>query len=253
MKHWSEMSSRWHEDYERGRPGYPASAVRLLDAPGPASILELGAGTGKLTRLLLQDHADVVAIEPDPEMRRWLAARCPEATLIAGTAEAIALTDSSVDAVFSAEAFHWFAHDRAVAEIGRVLRPRGQLVLVWNRPAGGIEPPITDVERLLEPLWPEGIDMPLDLDPRRFAHARDWPSAVEDSAFEPLSETHLPNTHIVDRDGLVAFFGSMGWISSLADDERDDLLDRVRSALIATEYEMRFETYVYSTRLRPDA
>jgi SAM-dependent methyltransferase len=246
------MSSQWHDDYERGRPGYPASAVRLLDAPGSTSVLELGAGTGKLTRLLLGDHADVLAIEPDPEMRRWLAARCPEVALIAGTAEAIPLADRSMDAVFSAEAFHWFAHDRALAEIARVLRPDGQLVLVWNRPAGGIEPPITAVERLLEPLWPKEIDMPLDLDPRRFPHARDWPRAFDDSAFEPLQEMHLPNTHIVDRDGLVAFFGSMGWISSLSEDDRMGLLDQVRSALIAADYEMRFETYVYSTRLRRD-
>lgn len=178
MKHWNEMSSRWHEDYERGRPGYPPSAVRTLDAPGSASVLELGAGTGKLTRLLVQDHAEVLAIEPDPQMRRWLAAVCPEAVLVAGTAEAIPLADQSVDAVFSAEAFHWFAHDRALAQICRVMRPDGKLVLMWNRPAGRVEPPITAVEHLLEPLWPEDIEMPLDLDPRRLPHAREWPTAL---------------------------------------------------------------------------
>lgn len=250
MKHWSEMSSRWHRDYERGRPGYPAPAVRL-GSPSPRSVLELGAGTGKLTRLLVQDHAGVVAVEPDPEMRRWLAALCPEAALIAATAEATPLADGSVDAVFSAEAFHWFAHDRAVQEIGRVLRPGGELVLVWNRPAGPIDPPIAAVEQLLEPHWPEGIDMPLDLDARRFPYARDWPTAFADSAFEPLREMQFPNPHEVDRDGLVAFFGSMGWISSLPDDERSDLLDEVRARLTATAYALPFETDVYATRLRP--
>jgi SAM-dependent methyltransferase len=250
VKHWSEMASRWHEDYERGRPGYPASAVRILDDPGSKRVLELGAGTGKLTRLLIQDHAHVLAIEPDPGMRRWLAANCPEAALVGGNAEAIPLADRSVDAVFSAEAFHWFAHDRALVEIARVLRPMGELALVWNRPAGRIEPPIAAVERLLEPLWPEDIDMPLDLDARRFPYARDWPSAFASSAFEPLREMRFPNSHVVDRDGLVAYFGSMGWISSLPDDERSTLLDDVRSELEAAAYELPFETSVYATRLR---
>jgi SAM-dependent methyltransferase len=249
VKHWNEMSARWHEDYERGRPGYPSSAVRVLGVPGSASILELGAGTGKLTRLLVQDHAEVLAIEPDPEMRRWLAAVCPQALLVAATAEAIPFADQSVDAVFSAEAFHWFAHERALAEIGRVMRPGGELVLLWNRPAGQIAPPINAVERLLEPFWPEDVDMPLDLDPRRFAHARDWPNALADSAFEPLREARYPNTQVVDRDGLVAFFGSMGWIGSLADDERSRLLDDVRSRLSAAKYRMPFETSVYRTQL----
>ena len=244
------MASRWHDDYERGRPGYPASAVRILDGPGSKRVLDLGAGTGKLTRLLLQDHVEVLAIEPDPGMRPWLAMTCPAAALIGGAAEAIPLADSSVDAVFSAEAFHWFAHDRALAEIARVLRPMGELALVWNRPAGGIEPPITAVERLLEPRWPEDIEMPLDLDARRFPHARDWPNAFASSLFEPLRETTFPNPHVVDRDGLLAYFSSMGWISSLPDDERSNLLDEVRSELKATAYELSFEIHVHSTRLR---
>jgi SAM-dependent methyltransferase len=244
------MASRWHADYERGRPGYPASAVRVLDEPGSNVVLELGAGTGKLTRLLVQDHAEVVAVEPDPGMWRGLVAACPEATLIAGMAEAVPLADRSVDAVFCAEAFHWFAHDRALAEIGRVLRPNGALALLWNRPAGGIDPPITAVERLLAPLWPEDIDMPLDLDARNFPYARDWPRSFATSAFEPLQEHSFPNRHLIDREGLVAFFASMGWIGSLPDDERTSLLDRVRSALDDTAYVLSFETYVYSTRLR---
>ena len=106
-----------------------------------------------------------------------------------------------------------------------MMRPDGRLVLMWNRPAGQVEPPITAVELLLEPLWPDGIEMPLDLDPRRFEYARDWPNAFEGSGFEPLRETRLPNMHVVDRDGLVAFFGSMGWIGSLPDGDRTRLLD----------------------------
>lgn len=248
MKHWNEMSSRWHENYERGRPGYPMSAVRIPGVGRARRVLELGAGTGKLTRLLLREHAEVVAIEPDPGMRPWLAATCPDAKLIGGTAEAIPLADGAVDAVFSAEAFHWFAHDRALVEIARVLRPMGALALVWNRPAGSITPPITAVERLLATLWPEDLDMPLDLDARRFPYARDWPVAFAGSVFEDPREMTFPNLHVVDRGGLVAYFASMGWISSLPDEERKDLLAELRSALAAPTYELPFETYVYMTR-----
>jgi SAM-dependent methyltransferase len=164
--------------------------------------------------------------------------------------EAIPIAERSADAVFSAEAFHWFAHDRALSEIGRVLRPGGGLQLVWNRPAGRIDPPIPAVERILERVWPQDIDMPLDLDARRFPYARDWSDVFADSAFEPPRETLIPNAQVVDRDGLVAFFGSMGWISSLPNNERSELLDQVRSQLTASTYEMPFETYVYATRLR---
>ena len=149
------MSVRWHADYEHGRPSYPPTAARVPGLPRSAAVLELGAGTGKLTRLLVDEFAHVLAIEPDPEMRRWFVARCPLAELLGGTAEQIPLADMSVDGVFVAEAFHWFAHERALAEFARVLRPSGALVLMWNRPSGPIEPSITEVERLLEPHWPK--------------------------------------------------------------------------------------------------
>jgi len=242
------MSSRWHEDYERGRPGYPPEAVGVAGLQHSAAVLELGAGTGKLTRLLVDRFAHVLAVEPDPEMRRRIAALCPQSTLIGGMAEQVPLADASVDGVFVAEAFHWFAHERALAEIARVLRPRGALVLMWNRPTGSPEPPITAVEQLLEPDWPEAIEMPLDLNPNRLPHARDWPRAFSQSAFEPLRESQFANPQHVDRDGLVAFFGSMGWIGSL-EEELLTLLDEVRSRLTANEYRLPFETHVHWTQL----
>jgi SAM-dependent methyltransferase len=182
-------------------------------------------------------------------MRRWFVALCPEGKLLGGTAEQIPLADASVDGVFVAEAFHWFAHRRALAEIARVLRPLGALVLMWNRPAGAVEPSIHDLVQLLEPHWPKEIEMPLDLDPSRFPHARDWPSAFAHSVFEPLQESQFANLHTVDRDGLIAFFGSMGWIGALPEEERRTLLDDVRSRLTADEYRLPFETHVFSTRL----
>jgi SAM-dependent methyltransferase len=247
------MSSRWHEDYERGRPSYAPAVARVAGLPGSAAVLELGAGTGKLTRLLVDEFEHIVAVEPDVGMRRWFAALCPQAKLLGGMAEQIPLADASVDGVFVAEAFHWFAHERALAEIARVLRPPGALVLMWNRSAGPIEPSITAVERFLEPQWPKDIDMPLDLDPNRFPHARDWPRAFADSVFEPLQESQIANPQTVDRDGLVAFFGSMGWIGALPEEELRALLDGVSSRLTANEYRLPFETHVHVTRLADPA
>jgi SAM-dependent methyltransferase len=243
------MSSRWHEHYARGRPSYPVDAVRVAGLATSSAVLEVGAGTGKLTRVLVDEFAEVVAVEPDPYMRSWFTALCPRAALLAGAAEALPVAQASVDAVFVAEAFHWFDHQVSVAEIARVLRPGGTLVLMWNRPIGRPEPPMTAVENLLEPLWPKDIDMPLDLDPSRFPYARDWPRAFEHSVFEPLQESTFANTRRVGQDDLVAFFGSMGWIGALPEDEAQGLLDEVRSRLVHREYRLPFETDVHWTRL----
>jgi SAM-dependent methyltransferase len=243
------MPPHWHQDYERGRPGYPRQAVRVAGLPSSATVLEVGAGTGKLTRLLVTEFARVLAVEPDPDMRRWFAARCPRSQLLGGTAEQVPLADASVDAVFAAEAFHWFAHERALAQFARVLRPRGALVLMWNRPAGPTEPPISGIEQLLEPYWPKEIELPLDLDPTRFAYARDWPDAFGHSMFDPLEDVRFANPHTVDPDGLVAFLGSMGWIAALPDAERRTLLAQVRARLTAGGYRLPFETHVHWTRL----
>ena len=105
------------------------------------------------------------------------------------------------------------------------------------------------MEQLLEPYWPKDIDLPLDLDPSRFPYAREWPRAFEHSMFEPLQESRLANPRATDPDGLVAFFGSMGWIGALPDDERLTLLAQVRSRLTASRYRLPFETHVHWTRL----
>lgn len=249
MRHWNEMSSRWHEHYARGRPGYPTEAVGVAGLPASSAVLEVGAGTGNLTRVLVDEFAEVIAVEPDPHMRSWLTALRPRVALLAGTAESLPVAHASVDAVFVAEAFHWFDHELAITEIARVLRPGGALVLMWNRPTGRPDPPIAAVEELLEPFWPEEIDMPLDLDPSRFPDARDWQRAFARAPFEPLQESMIPNIRTVSRDELVAFFGSMGWIGGLPDGEVQAILDGVRSQLGRTEYRLPFETDVHWTRL----
>ena len=119
-------------EYERARPGYPAALLDLLPLGPEAEVLDLGAGTGKLTRVLVARYRRVVAVEPLDGMRAILEQVVPGAESLAGSAEAIPVADASVDAVFAAQAFHWFANDEAVAEIARVLRPGGLLALVWN-------------------------------------------------------------------------------------------------------------------------
>ncbi|MDN4479997.1 class I SAM-dependent methyltransferase [Demequina muriae] len=119
-------------DYQRGRPGYSADAVAWLLPSSPRRVLDLGAGTGKLTALVVEAAPDVVAIDPDPAMLETLAAALPQVATAVGTAESIPLPDASVDAVAVGQAWHWFDVDAASTEVARVLRPGGTLGLVWN-------------------------------------------------------------------------------------------------------------------------
>jgi len=118
--------------YEHARPGYPDEAVVWLTGDGPADIVDLGAGTGKLTRSLHRLGHRVTAVEPLEEMRAHLRLAAPAATALEGSAEKIPLPAASADVVAIAQAFHWFDHEFALPEIARVLRAGGRLALVWN-------------------------------------------------------------------------------------------------------------------------
>jgi SAM-dependent methyltransferase len=118
--------------YERGRPSYPPEAIDWLLSPDARDVLDLGAGTGKLTIRLVERGLDVVAVDPIPEMLELLSASLPDVPALLGTAEEIPLPDNSVDSVLVAQAWHWFDPVRAIKEVARVLRPGGRLGLVWN-------------------------------------------------------------------------------------------------------------------------
>jgi SAM-dependent methyltransferase len=118
--------------YERGRPSYPPEAIDWMLPCGVRDVLDLGAGTGKLTTRLVERGLDVVAVDPIPEMLEVLRKSLPDTPALLGTAEEIPLEDNSVDAVLVAQAWHWFDPARAIPEVARVLRPGGRLGLVWN-------------------------------------------------------------------------------------------------------------------------
>ena len=118
--------------YERARPGYPDDAVQWLAGDEPCDVVDVGAGTGKLTRSLVAHGHRVTAVEPSAEMLAQLRAAVPGAIPLEGTGEAIPLPDESADVVTAAQAFHWFDKPVALGEIARVLRPGGRIALVWN-------------------------------------------------------------------------------------------------------------------------
>ena len=142
-------------EYERGRPDYPVAAVEWLSAQlalGPEkTVLDLGAGTGKLTRALGSSGARIIALEPISEMATVIKHAAPQARVVTATAEHTGIASSSVDAATAGQAFHWFANSEALREIHRVLRPRGGLGLIWNR-RDPRDPLWAEIDHLVEPL-----------------------------------------------------------------------------------------------------
>lgn len=224
------------ERYERGRPGWPDEAVAALALPDCAEVLDLAAGTGKLTRVLVRRFAHVVAVEPLPGMRGLLERAVPEAEALAGSAEGIPLPDDSVDAVFCAEAFHWFDGPRALAEIARVLRPGGRLAVLFNRPAGQIEPPVPGLsERMRSRGHPHRRHALVD--------SGGWLEPFAGSPFAAAPELRLPNTQRWGRDRLLDNLASFSWIAGLDDDgEREQLLREIAGLLADVTYTVPLET-----------
>jgi SAM-dependent methyltransferase len=212
MRRRAASFSRAAEEYERGRPEYPQDAIRAcLDGAG-GRVLDLGAGTGKLTQGLLRRGLDVVAVEPLDEMR----ARIPaEAEALAGRAEAIPLPDASVDAVVAGQAFHWFERAAALAEIHRVLKPDGRLGLMWN---------LMDDR---EP-WVAEIADAFDAGDRLSAHEPEEDLFGPDDGFTPAQRGQFPHEQDTDADTLVANAASRSTTLIREPADREAILARVR-------------------------
>lgn len=238
------------EIYEQARPGWPVEAVdhvaRELGLDPAATVLDLGAGTGKLTRVLAERFDRVVAVEPLDGMRTVLESVVPQADALAGEAEHIPVADSSVDAIFAADAFHWFDGERALAEIARVLRPRGGLALLWNVPAKPTEPSIGAAGELLS------MRGSAERQINRY-DSGEWREPFAGSPFEELREARFEHRQVADKEGMLAYIASMSWIAVLAEDERTKLLEEVRGLLDADSYTRFWRTELHWTRLGPAA
>jgi SAM-dependent methyltransferase len=207
--------------YERARPEYPPEAVAWLAErmglrPG-RTVVDLAAGTGKLTRPLAGTGAAVIAVEPVAEMRGLIGDDV--ARVLDGIAEAIPLADASADALTVGQAFHWFDGAAALAEIHRVLRPGGALALVWNRRP--LEHPVhAAIQAIIEP---HHHDVP--------AHRSGaWRAAFETTtAFGPLEERTFDHAQDMDADALADRVGSTSYIAALDDGAREAVRREVRA------------------------
>ena len=230
--------------YERGRPGYPPEAVAHLAAEirlGPgATVLDLAAGTGKLTRMLTATGAKVIAVEPVEGMRRVLMSALPGVEVLDGTAEAIPVADGAVDAVTVAQAFHWFDAERALADIHRALRFGGGLGLIWN-------------------VFDTSVDWVAALQALVHAQRRGepqygrsgWRETVESSPlFGPISERTFGLIQELDTGGLVARIGSISYVATMPEAARDQLFDEVRALVsdIPKPLRLPYRTDTFVTR-----
>jgi ubiquinone/menaquinone biosynthesis C-methylase UbiE len=211
--------------YEVARPSYPAEAVAHIvgrGGIGPGTrVLDLAAGTGKLTRLLVPTGAEVVAVEPVAAMRDRLAALLPGVEVHDGTAEALPLTVGSVDAVSVAQAFHWFDAPVALAEMHRVLRPGGHLFLVWNTRDRDV-----DWVRAFGDLLVDGPDMERPYDSY---YDVDYAAVVaEAGGFAPVELWSHAWEQPSDPDLLVARAESVSVVGSLPPEDKARVLDRIR-------------------------
>ncbi len=213
------------DTYEQARPGYSDAAVaQLADgirlAPGD-TVVDIGAGTGKLTRALTGYGAHLVAVEPVAAMREIFAAVLPGVPVLGATAEALPLRTGSVAAVVVGQAFHWFDAPAALAEMHRVLRPGGRLGLVWN-----VRDESVDWVAALTRL----IDSHVGSGPTFRSGA--WHRAFDStSLFGPLHAATFPNEQRVDVDGVLARVASISYIAALPQAERRRVADQVRVLL----------------------
>jgi len=235
--------ARSADAYERARPDYPAEAIAWLAERvglGPGrTVVDLAAGTGKLTRPLADTGAEVVAVEPVAEMRARIGPAAARA--LDGTAEAMPLPDASADAVTVGQAFHWFDGPVALAEIHRVLRPGGALALVWNR-----RPLDAPVHAAIEAI----IDRHRGATPQH-ASGR-WRDAFDATTlFGPLDEREFAHNRPQDADALADRVGSTSFVAALDEGPRAEVLAAVRALAADGPVDVPYVCEVFVCDRRP--
>jgi SAM-dependent methyltransferase len=225
--------------YDRIRPSYPADAVRWLFGDEPRRVVDLGAGTGIFSRLLASLGHEVIAVEPDDGMRAKLAATSPGVAALAGSAESIPCPDESVDAVVAAQAYHWFDHDAAHAEIARVLRMGGVFGPIWN---------VRD----------ESVEWVVDLS--RHASLEDGSDSVREwevrrgfgPHFGPVESAQFHHWTLHTADTLVALVQSRSYYLTADDATRERIESAVRelASRLPEAFELPYVTVAYRATRR---
>ena len=214
------------EAYERSRPSYPPEAVAWLvhhlGIRRGAIVADLAAGTGKLTRLLMPTGATVIAIEPVQGMNQLLHKVLPSVPIVAGTAEAMPIRSSSLDAVCAAQAFHWFDAEKAFAELARVLRPGAGVGFVWNARDRAVD-------------WVQRVWAIMDAVERE-APWRDhdnWRDSAfgERREFGPLHSETFRHEHPSTPAGIVDRIRGVSHVAALPAPEQNEVLENVRRLL----------------------
>lgn len=230
------------EVYELARPDYPEDAldhiVETLGLEPGAHVVDVGAGTGKFARQLVARGLRVTGVEPIAEMRA-IFERNVDGDALEGTAESIPLEDGTADAVTAAQAFHWFDRDRALAEMTRVLRPRGGVALIWN---------VRDESHPLHQSYAEALRPYKGDGYPEGGHPGNDP--LDSPLFTDVEERTFPHLQLMDADGLVARAASVSFIAGLPEDERAELLRRIRALAPPGTFEFPYVTKVFTGHSR---
>lgn len=241
------------ENYVRYRPSYPRAVLDLLKAEcglaNASVVADIGSGTGILSRLFLENGNRVFGVEPNTEMREAgekRLERYPRFTSVAGTAEATTLDDAYVDFVVAGQAFHWFDVERARVEFGRILRPGGWVVLIWNARRRDTTPFLTAYERLLRK---HGTDY------EQVEHGRSAAGMVDEFFRSDEYETQtFDNRQTFDLDGLKGRLSSSSYVPGPGESGYDAMMREAEHLFQAHETNGRitfeYDTKVYYGRLR---
>lgn len=213
------------EYYQNGRPGYPKESIdfiiKYFDLNSESACVDLGAGTGKLTKALVDRGLVPVAIEPVPGMQRIFRETLPQIECLSGLAEKIPLENNSQDIVFVAQAFHWFQGKEALAEIARILRPNGYLVLMWNTRDESVEW-VSELTKIIDPV--QGTA------PRY--KSGQWLKAFQgNSGFSPLQKKEFSHVQKGEPGLVVDRVASVSFISALDEDPRLKVMNQVKTLL----------------------
>ena len=240
------------DTYDRGRPSFPrdgvAAVAGALALSRESSVLELGAGTGLLSQELAPLVGALIAVEPSRPMLDALRRRLPSVDAREGVAEAIPLGDRMVEAVFVAEAFHWFRTEEAAREVARVLVPDGHLILVWQRRRWwqdrDAHPWIAEFEQRLEPFWERSVNLAGREHPNE---TKQWQNELDRTElFGPFSTIGHDFVQRLSVEDFVAYVASWSWIAILSEEERRQALAAVADLLrdqpeLALAYRTDFE------------